>query len=61
MYDPRNGRELSHADDIITGRDNSKQKSGTVGFLTSNIIDRTSYYEHALILALIPFKNKGLY
>jgi non-canonical (house-cleaning) NTP pyrophosphatase len=29
--------------------------------LTNNVIDRVQLYEHAMILALIPFKNESLY
>ena len=49
------GMELGHADDKVFGRVNSKQKSGTVGVMTDGIINRTEYYEHALILALVPW------
>lgn len=55
------GMELGHADDLVFKRSNSKQKDGAVGILTAGIIDRKHYYEHALILALIPFINKSLY
>lgn len=55
------GKELGEADDIVFDRTNSKQKSGAVGILTGNIIDRTSYYTEAVILAAIPFKNSDLY
>lgn len=57
----KGGMELGHADDIVFKRENSKQKNGAVGILTNDLIDRTSYYEQALILALIPFLNKGIY
>lgn len=55
------GVELGHADDAIFNRKNSKQKDGSVGQLTRNIIDRKEYYRHALVLALIPFLNPGFY
>ena len=55
------GIELGEADDIVFGKTNSKQKSGTVGTLTHDVITRTSYYEPAIILALIPLKNPSLY
>ena len=55
------GKELGEADDIVFDRTNSKQKSGAVGILTGNVIDRTSYYTEAVILAAIPFKNKDIY
>jgi inosine/xanthosine triphosphatase len=57
----RQGKELGEADDIVFGRSNSKQENGAVGLLTDNVIDRTQLYEHAMILALIPFKNQSLY
>jgi len=57
----RQGKELGEADDIVFGRSNSKQENGAVGLLTSNIIDRTKYYTDAVILALIPIKNRTLY
>jgi len=55
------GKELGEADDIIFGRTNSKQENGAVGLLTNDVIDRARLYEHAVILALIPFKNPELY
>ncbi len=57
----RQGKELGEADDIVFGRTNSKQENGAVGLLTDNVIDRAQLYEHAMILALIPFKNEALY
>lgn len=57
----RQGKELGDADDIVFGRTNSKQENGAVGILTDNVIDRTKYYTEAVVLALIPFKNKKLY
>lgn len=55
------GIELGEADDIIFNRKNSKQQNGAVGMLTNNLIDRTKYYEEAVVLALIPFLNPDLY
>jgi inosine/xanthosine triphosphatase len=57
----RAGKELGEADDIVFGRTNSKQENGAVGLLTGDIIDRAQFYEHAVILALAPFKNPDLY
>jgi inosine/xanthosine triphosphatase len=51
----REGVELGEADDKYFGRSNSKQKDGAVGILTKGEIDRKSYYEHAILMALIPF------
>jgi len=55
------GKELGDADDIVFGQTNSKQKNGTVGNLTGNLITRTRYYSQSVILALAPFKNPDLY
>ncbi len=52
------GKELGDADDIVFGRSNSKQENGAVGILTGNLIDRAALYEHACILALVPFRNR---
>ena len=57
----KEGKELGEADDIVFGDHNSKQKGGAVGLLTDNVLSRTSLYEEAVILALIPFKHKPLY
>lgn len=51
----REGLELGEADDRVFGEHNSKQKMGAVGLLTDGLIDRTTLYEHALVLALIPY------
>jgi inosine/xanthosine triphosphatase len=56
----RTGVELGHADDVVFGTNNSKQSSGSVGLLTGNVLNRESYYVQAVILALIPFKNRQL-
>ncbi len=55
------GLELGDADDRVFGRENSKQASGAVGLLTGDVVTRTSLYEQAVILALIPFKESDLY
>lgn len=56
----RGGMELGRADEVVFGRVNSKQKNGSVGLLTGDVIDRGGYYEEAVVLALIPFRNRGL-
>jgi inosine/xanthosine triphosphatase len=55
------GKELGEADDIVFKRENSKRENGAVGLLTHDVIDRRKYYEHAVILALIPFLNPKHY
>lgn len=57
----RQGVELGHADDLVFQRSNSKQKDGAIGILTDGLIDRTAYYVHAVLLALVPFKKPELY
>jgi inosine/xanthosine triphosphatase len=56
----RTGMELGDADDAVFGRSNSKQQNGAVGLLTGDAIDRLGYYAHAMVMALIPFKNPDL-
>lgn len=57
----KQGKELGEADDIVFGKTNSKQSNGAVGILTDDVLTRTTYYEPAVILALVPFKNPSLY
>ncbi|HZD58609.1 MAG TPA: inosine/xanthosine triphosphatase [Anaerolineales bacterium] len=57
----REGKELGIADDIVFGRSDSKQENGAIGLLTGDVIDRVGLYEHAIVLALVPFKNADLY
>ena len=56
----RGGLELAAADDRVFGRDNSKQANGAIGLLTDDLVDREAYYTHAVIMALVPFKNRDL-
>ncbi len=55
------GVELGHADDLIFQAQNSKQKGGSVGLLTQGLVTRETYYQQAMVLALIPFLNETLY
>jgi inosine/xanthosine triphosphatase len=55
------GKELGEADDIVFGQTNSKQANGAIGLLTHDVVTRAAYYSEAIIFALIPFKNQGLY
>lgn len=57
----RAGKELGEADDIVFGRENSKQDNGAIGLLTGNVVDRAQLYEQAVVLALVAFKNRTLY
>lgn len=58
----RGGMELGRADEVVFGGRNSKQRNGSVGLLTGDVVDRARYYEEAVVLALIPFRegNRGL-
>ncbi|HYQ57160.1 MAG TPA: DUF84 family protein, partial [Draconibacterium sp.] len=55
------GYELGDANDILFKQKNSKQKTGAVGLLTGNRINRTALYKQAVELAIVPFINPGLY
>jgi inosine/xanthosine triphosphatase len=55
------GVELGVATDRVFDRLNSKRASGAVGILTHEVIDRTAFLEHAVVLALVPFVNPGLH
>ena len=57
----RQGLELGQADDIVFGRENSKQEEGAVGLLTGGVIDRRQLYELSVVLALVAFRNPELY
>ncbi len=57
----KGGMELGDADDLVFARTNSKRSNGAVGILTEDVLTRTTFYEPAVILALIPFKNPKLY
>ncbi|HEY6739996.1 MAG TPA: inosine/xanthosine triphosphatase [Actinopolymorphaceae bacterium] len=54
------GVELGEATDRVLGGRDTKRGSGTVGPLTGGVIDRVAYYAHALVLALVPFRNPDL-
>ncbi len=57
----RNGVELGEANDRVFLRKNSKEQEGAIGTLSGHVVDRRALYEHAAIMALLPFKNDGLY
>ena len=56
-----NGKELGEAGNIVFEQTNLKQKGGSVGLLTDDVVDRTKFYSEAVVLALIPFKNPKFY
>jgi inosine/xanthosine triphosphatase len=50
------GMELGLADAKYFNRSEScKKQDGTIGHLTGGILNRTTYYSHAVSLALVPF------
>jgi inosine/xanthosine triphosphatase len=56
----RGGMELGHADDLVHGRTNSKQSTGSIGILTHGKLNRTQFYTPAVMMALIRFVNEDL-
>ena len=57
----RDGMELGDANDYFFKKNESKKQEGAVGILTHGCVDRVGYYEHAMVLALIPFCNRQLF
>ena len=53
----QHANELGDVMDEVFATDNIKQKGGAIGLLTHNRLTRSSVYQQALILALIPFVN----
>ncbi len=56
-----NGVELGEANDVITGRKNTKHKEGYFGFISDNIITREKGYIDAVIMALARFKKSEIF
>lgn len=57
----RQGIELGEADDLVFNRDDSKRKDGAIGILSGGVVDREALYTHAVLLALVPFRQPELY
>ena len=53
----RQGYELATAVERIYQQTQVKSTTGAVGVLTEGVIDRVQLYEHAMMLALVPFKH----
>jgi inosine/xanthosine triphosphatase len=51
----RDGAELGHAMDAMTGEHNVKQGAGAVGILTAGLVTRQEAYEVLVAYALVPF------
>ncbi|CAG19064.1 inosine/xanthosine triphosphatase [Photobacterium profundum] len=52
------GIELGDVMDDMFNQQNVKQKGGAIAMLTNHTLSRSSVYQQALILALIPFMNE---
>lgn len=57
----REGAELGHAMDSLTGAHDTKRGAGAVGILTSGLIDRQRAYETLVTYALAPFLSAELW
>eukprot|EP00977_Amphora_coffeiformis_P026433 scaffold26287_cov214-Amphora_coffeaeformis.AAC.3 len=57
----RKGIELGHANDQVFNSRESKSGLGAVGLLTGGLIDRSAYYEHAIMLAMTPWFRPDVY
>jgi inosine/xanthosine triphosphatase len=55
------GEELGHVIDALSGDHNTKQKGGAIAFMTQGRVDRKQLYAQGVVMALVPFLNKGLY
>jgi inosine/xanthosine triphosphatase len=55
------GIELGDVMDQLFGTDNIKQAGGAIGLLTQHRLSRSSVYQQALLLALIPMLNPELF
>jgi inosine/xanthosine triphosphatase len=53
----RQGQELATAVEEVYRHTQVKSTTGAVGVLTAGVIDRVQLYEHAMVLALIPFQH----
>jgi inosine/xanthosine triphosphatase len=51
----RDGMELGHAMDAVTGQHNVKQGVGAVGILTAGLVTRQAAYEALVAYAVVPF------
>ncbi|MGF1685637.1 inosine/xanthosine triphosphatase [Photobacterium japonica] len=55
------GLELGDVMDAMFNQTNIKQKGGAIALLTHHLLSRSSVYQQALILALIPFMQPELF
>lgn len=57
----REGMELGLADNLVHGRSNSKQTTGSIGILTHGKYMRAQFYTPAVMMAFIKFVNAELF
>ena len=57
----REGLELGHAMDRLSGQHDTKRGQGAVGILTAGLVDRQQAYEILVAYALAPFLTPDLY
>jgi inosine/xanthosine triphosphatase len=57
----RQGMELGHAMDALSGQSETKRGAGAVGILTAGLVDRQRAYEVLVAYALAPFLVSGLW
>jgi inosine/xanthosine triphosphatase len=57
----REGMELGHAMDRLTGEQNTKHRQGAVGILTAGLVDRQAAYEVIVTYALARFLTPELW
>ena len=53
--------ELGDVMDEIMKTENSKYKSGAIGFFTNGVMDRKELYVAGLLVAVVPFLHENLY
>jgi len=53
--------ELGFVMDEIMKTENSKCKSGAIGFFTNGVVDRKELYIGGLLVAVVPFLHENLY
>jgi len=57
----KKGRSIGDAMEDLTGIDNIGSKKGAIGFLTKNLLDRTSLTEQAVLMAMVPRIRKKFF
>ena len=55
------GLELSVVIDALVAQDDTRSRQGAWGVLTRGLLDRTRSFEVALVNAMAPFYNQGIY